>query len=82
MSYRFYLGQTPTVLISDLDLLKEVMVKHFDHFHDRPVFPTLYFRERSTPPGLLRARGEFWKKLRVIVSPTFSSAKMKMVQTI
>ena len=76
---RFYIGQKANVVISDLDLLKDVTVKHFDHFHDRINFPDV-FRKGGIPYGLFRARGEFWRKIRVTLSPTFSSAKMKMVQ--
>ena len=76
---RFYLGQRPIVVIADLDLLKEVMVKQFDHFHDRPPAPDLLRKKSGTPRGLFNARGEYWKKLRVTLSPTFSVAKMKMV---
>ena len=76
---RFYLGQRPIVVIADLDLLKEVMVKQFDHFHDRPPAPDLLRKKSGTPRGLINARGEYWKKLRVTLSPTFSAAKMKMV---
>ena len=67
------------MLIADLDLLKEVMVKHFDHFHDRPPVPDLLRKKSGLPRGLLTSRGDYWKKLRVTLSPTFSSAKMRMV---
>ena len=34
---RFYLGRAPFLLIFDLDILKQVLVKEFDSFMDRPV---------------------------------------------
>lgn len=76
--HRFYVGQNPIVVIADLDLLKEVTVKQFDHFHDRRVTPD-FMDEPGAPRGLVFASGEYWKKLRVTLSPTFSAAKMKMV---
>lgn len=33
----FYFGASPELLVSDLDILKDVMVKDFDSFMDRPV---------------------------------------------
>ena len=81
LSCRLYIGQKANVVISDLDLLKDVTVKYFDHFHDRTHFPN-FFPKGGITYGLFGARGEFWKKIRVTLSPTFSSAKMKMVPKI
>ena len=33
----FYLGQVPRILITDLDMLKEILVKDLNKFMDRPV---------------------------------------------
>ena len=33
----FYLGQEPRILITDLDMLKEILVKDFNKFMDRAV---------------------------------------------
>ena len=33
--YRFYLGSKFTVVVTDLDMMKEVFVKQFDNFADR-----------------------------------------------
>ena len=79
LSCRFYIGQRANVVICDLDLLKDVTVKHFDNFHDRPKTPDVFRKKGGIPLGLIGAQGEFWRKIRVTLSPTFSSAKMKMV---
>ena len=34
---RFYIGKKPHVLITDLDMLKQIMVKDFDNFSDHSV---------------------------------------------
>lgn len=34
---RFYIGKKPQIMISDLDILKEIMVKQFDNFSDHSV---------------------------------------------
>ena len=34
---RFYLGRTPCILLRDPELIKQVTVKEFDSFIDRPV---------------------------------------------
>ena len=38
--HRLYLGPTPIVVVADPDMLKEIMVKHFDSFTDRVVCAT------------------------------------------
>lgn len=35
--FGFYLLKTPTVVVMDPEILKSVMVKEFESFHDRPV---------------------------------------------
>ena len=67
------------MLIADLDLLKEVTVKQFEHFCDLPPLPDLLRTSSKSPRGIFTARGDYWKKLRVTLSPTFSPGKMKMV---
>ena len=76
---RYYIGQRAIVFIADLDMLKEVTVKQFDIFQDRPYSPDFLRRKPSTARGIFNARGDYWKKLRVVLSPTFSTGKMKMV---
>lgn len=66
---------TPVLFVSDPDLLKHFMVKDFDHFVDRRSFG-------DQPGSLLSAmvtnkHGEEWKDLRGLMSPTFSSGKMR-----
>ena len=42
----FYLGQQPEILITDLDILKEILVKDFNKFMDRPVSLLLGLRSK------------------------------------
>ena len=37
LSYSIFFGTTPTYIIADMDLVKEITVKHFDKFTDRLV---------------------------------------------
>ena len=36
-SYRYYLGRRPRIIITDLDMLKQILVKDFDNFTDHTV---------------------------------------------
>ena len=35
--YRYYIGQQAYILITDLDMLKQILVKDFDNFSDHAV---------------------------------------------
>ncbi|CAF1390671.1 unnamed protein product [Adineta steineri] len=67
-------GKEPTILVSDPDLLRNVLIKDSHLFINRYVI-----RGISGPfeHGLLTLQDEEWKNARTIVSPTFSTAKLK-----
>lgn len=70
-----YLATHPLLFINDLDLLKLILMKDFDHFTDRG----LYYNEKDDPVSahLFAIDGVRWRNLRVKVSPMFAAGKMK-----
>ncbi|KAK4307423.1 hypothetical protein Pmani_020812 [Petrolisthes manimaculis] len=66
---------SPVLIVTDPEILKQILVKDFDNFTDR--------RKFGDQPGsimtsmLSNMDGEEWKILRSIMTPTFSSGKMK-----
>jgi len=68
----------PILLIRDLDLVKNILVKNFQNFMDRAIS----FDENLDPlpsKGLFVIKGQLWRHWRTNLSPTFSSSKMKMM---
>ncbi|CAG9819628.1 unnamed protein product [Phaedon cochleariae] len=80
-----YLGiyalTSPVYMPLDLDIIKNIMSKDFNHFVDRGV----YVNEKVEPISahLFSIGGVKWRNLRTKFSPTFTSGKMKtMFQTV
>ncbi|XP_067139926.1 cytochrome P450 3A7-like isoform X2 [Centruroides vittatus] len=69
------------LLISDLELIKLIEIKNFADFADRGDFVS---GEKVLPQcirihSIIDTKGERWKELRTILTPTFSSSKMKQM---
>lgn len=74
-----YHGTSPVLVISDPELVKQVLVKDFPVFvnrnpllTDHPVFKH----------NLVNVESEQWRRIRTIVSPTFSSGKLKAMHAL
>lgn len=70
----YYLGRRPVVVIADPDMLKEVLVRDFSNFPNRNSFR---FATKPMSDCLLLLKNEEWKRVRSILTPSFSAAKMK-----
>lgn len=70
--YSFY---RPVFCVHDLEIAKHILIKDFDHFQSRGT----YSGGVGDPlaENLFNISGKPWKKLRLKMSPTFSSGKLK-----
>ncbi|XP_011194316.2 cytochrome P450 6a9-like [Zeugodacus cucurbitae] len=73
----FYFFLRPAVVLLDVDLIKNVLIKDFVNFADRGMFNN----ERDDPltGHLFLLDGHKWRSLRGKLSSTFSSGKMKFM---
>jgi len=68
------------VVTQDLEVIRSVMVKNFDQFINRTYSPPMLKKQnKKKVRGLLFSRGEEWRRVRRILTPTFSSKKLRMM---
>jgi cytochrome P450 family 6 len=68
---------TPSLLLRHPDVIKDILVKDFDHFYSRG----RKFDEEAEPldAHLFSLSGSKWRNLRVRFTPLFTTLKMKMM---
>lgn len=72
--YGIYEGTRPVLMVSDPDILQQISIKDFDSFvnHDA----SLELNDLQTH-FIFMLRNDHWKGVRSILSPTFTSGKMR-----
>jgi cytochrome P450 family 3 subfamily A len=67
-------GRTPILMIFDVEILKQILIKDFSNFTNR--FPAP-FTDYPVRKMLTVLQGDNWKHVRNILTPTFSSGKLR-----
>lgn len=72
-----YITYLPVIVINDPMLAKDILIKDFSAFHDRPI-PV---DQKNDPLSghLFGLAGKKWKDLRVKLSPAFTSGKLRSI---
>ncbi|KAG8285714.1 heme binding [Homalodisca vitripennis] len=71
-----YIFRKPALMIQDLDLIKDVLIREFSSFHDN----SFHLDEKLNPyvkKNLFMEKGQSWKTSRQLVAPVFSNARIK-----
>ncbi|KAK1117081.1 hypothetical protein K0M31_017004 [Melipona bicolor] len=72
----FFEFDSPLLVIRDLDLIKSITVKNFDHFPNH----RMAFEQDLEPlfsKNIFSLRDERWREVRNLLTPAFTSSKMK-----
>ncbi|XP_032728203.1 cytochrome P450 3A12-like [Lontra canadensis] len=73
-TWGFYDGRQPVLAITDPDMIKTVLVKEcYSVFTNRRAFGPVGFMKSA----LSLSEDEEWKRMRTLLSPTFTSGKLK-----
>ena len=74
--HKMYIGRNPALVVVDPEMIKQIFVKEFDKFPNRPRFI------EPRPPfnsGLFLAKDADWKRIRTTLTPTFTALKLKQI---
>ncbi|CAF1091710.1 unnamed protein product, partial [Brachionus calyciflorus] len=79
--YGYFEGHMPVYVISDLDIVHEIFIKQSSNFAARK---KMHLNPRDSGPtvDLLIATQSRWKRMRMVMNPTFSSSKLKELDPI
>lgn len=75
--YGIYFFRHPALVVTDPELMKQILVKDFNSFRDRMAYDKNILLNREVESGVFFAKGDMWKRIRGIVSPSFSIAKIR-----
>ncbi|XP_033752177.1 cytochrome P450 3A2-like [Pecten maximus] len=67
---------SPSLVVADKEMLREILVRQFANFPDRR---TIEGFNGDMEHGILFRKGQQWKQNRSIISPTFSSGKLRQM---
>lgn len=72
-----YISLRPTAIITNLDLVKAILVKDFNYFSNRGI----YYNAKDDPISehISNIENEQWKNIRSKLTPTFTSGKLKIM---
>jgi len=78
--FGFYATTNPIFLFRDPELIKTILIKNFEAFPDRRGFSDL--NNPLFGKNLFSLHGDKWRNMRILLSPSFTSNKMKMMFTL
>ncbi|GFS10685.1 cytochrome P450 [Elysia marginata] len=69
----------PMLVVTDPAVLREITVKNFNIWADRYMLGHGDLQQQIIRKGVFFAEGASWKRIRRIITPTFSSTKLKLL---
>eukprot|EP01133_Synstelium_polycarpum_P017236 gene17236-20541_t len=79
--FRLFMGDYYTIVVSDPSFIKQVWIKNFDNFIDRPHLLSLRLLSRNFQ-GLVAGDEKIWRHNRRLVSSSFTKTKLQSLHSI
>ncbi len=76
--FGIYMFYQPILMVNDPEIIQDIMIKNFTSVHDRPM-PVEISDKYPLFGHLFNVKGQKWRDLRVKLSPTFTSGKLKVM---
>ena len=73
--YGTYEGRTPVLTVTDLDMLREIMIKQFNNFPNRRKYATM--DQPMVDKIMFNLEDDEWKQHRALLKPTLNSARLR-----
>ncbi|KAF2359251.1 Cytochrome P450 [Trinorchestia longiramus] len=74
--FGYFHGSRPMLVVTNLDMVRQILIKDFHVFSNRP---SLVIKAEPVVTTLVGLRDQRWKDVRALLTPTFSMAKMKLM---
>lgn len=75
--YGAYEGLSPTLTVSDSEIIRQVMIQDFPTFANRRKMKTYH---EVFDQAVFTQEGDNWKRMRTIVTPSFTTGKLRGMQ--
>uniref|UniRef100_A0A1Y1MPH2 Cytochrome P450 n=1 Tax=Photinus pyralis TaxID=7054 RepID=A0A1Y1MPH2_PHOPY len=72
----YYFLMRPVLVVTDLELIKRILITDFEHFVDHPAYIN---DDEPLSNHIFSLKGDRWKQLRAKLTPAFTSSKLKMM---
>ncbi|KFD59609.1 hypothetical protein M514_28211, partial [Trichuris suis] len=73
----FMEGGIPVLVVSDLEMLNDILIKKFNCFHARKLTYVDFHEGGLKRIHMFLANGLRWKRLRSVSAPAFSTVRLK-----
>ncbi|XP_067673016.1 cytochrome P450 3A5-like [Haliotis asinina] len=74
--FGIFIGGLPMITVTDPEIAREILIKDFQHFTDRT---SIALDNYPVDKSILFEKGANWKRIRNIVTPTFSGSKLRLM---
>lgn len=81
-TYGMYYFRKPSLVTTDPEIIRQVLIKDFANFRDRFSHDDDALINPQLDSGIFFAKGETWKRIRGLISPSFSIAKIKSMTSV